>query len=371
MSWYRSWQPYVPVHQRRANAAKQLPKKLGKGATPQPIAVPGNKIATTFWGSSWCEHLEQFSDYENRLPRGRTYVRNGSVVHLAITEGKISAYVAGSSLYATTIKIGTLPRAKWNNLKRRCTGRIASLLELVQGRLSSEVMAVVTDRDNGLFPLPGEISFTCSCPDWASMCKHVAAVLYGVGAKLDSEPELLFTLRGVRHAELISQASADAIVERAADNTDRLLDGDSLAGVFGIELGNDAPSAAPAPKRNARQSRKRAAATSTAETPRPAEVAPSGDSTDKEAAAARKEAGKRASDTAGKRTKKAAKAAVKTKKAATKAAAKKVQGSRSKVHKVQGSRSKVHKVQGDQGPRSKVQSPKSKGTKVQGPKSKV
>jgi len=267
MSWY-GFRPYVPVHQKRANAAKQLPRKLGKGKTPQPIEIQGRKIATTFWGSSWCEHLEQFSDYENRLPRGRTYVRNGSVVHLEIKEGEIFACVAGSSLYTTKIAIKTLPAAKWEQLKRQCTGRIASLLELVQGRLSKEVMTVVTHPENGLFPLPGEISFRCSCPDWARMCKHVAAVLYGIGARLDTQPELLFRLRGVEHTELISETSAGEVVGRAAGSTERL-DDESLADVFGIELDTDQSSETPATepqtdtakkaKKTATRSRKNAA----------------------------------------------------------------------------------------------------------------
>jgi len=168
-------------------------------------------------------------------------VRNGSVVHLEIKKGEIFACVAGSSLYTTKINIKTLPAAKWERLKRQCAGQIASLLELVQGRLSKEVMTIVTHPENGLFPLPDEISFSCSCPDWAYMCKHVAAVLYGIGARLDTEPELLFRLRGVEYTELISETSADEVVERAAASTERL-DDDSLADVFGIELDTEQPS---------------------------------------------------------------------------------------------------------------------------------
>jgi uncharacterized Zn finger protein/DNA-binding XRE family transcriptional regulator len=175
-----------------------------KGACIQPVEIEGRKIAQTFWGQAWCDHLESFSDYENRLPRGRTYVRNGSVCHLEITRGKVHAIVSGSELYTVEIAIQTLPAGKWDALKQRCAGQIGSLLELLQGRLSKNVMAVVTDRREGLFPLPGEIRLKCSCPDWAVMCKHVAAVLYGVGARLDEAPELLFLLRGVDHEELIS-----------------------------------------------------------------------------------------------------------------------------------------------------------------------
>jgi len=168
------------------------------------VDLEGRKIARTFWGEAWCDHLESFSDYENRLPRGRTYVRNGSVCHLDIAKGEVNAIVSGSELYKVKIAIKTLPQKKWIDVKDRCAGQVGSLLELLQGKLSKSVMAVVTNRNKGLFPLPREISLKCNCPDWAAMCKHVAAVLYGVGARLDMKPELLFLLRGVDHEELIS-----------------------------------------------------------------------------------------------------------------------------------------------------------------------
>ena len=164
----------------RRNAAKKMDALRKKGADIQPVVIEGRQIASSFWGEAWCDHLESFSDFENRLPRGRSYVRNGSVCHLAIDKGQIEAKVSGSELYTVKIAIKTLPDKRWKELKRRCTGQIGSLIELLQGNLSDQVMEVVTDRSNGLFPLPGEISLQCSCPDWATMCKHVAAVLYGV-----------------------------------------------------------------------------------------------------------------------------------------------------------------------------------------------
>ena len=168
-------------------AMKKMDALRKKGVDIQPVEIDGRKIAKTFWGEAWCDHLESFSDFENRLPRGRTYVRNGSVCHLAIAKGQIEAKVSGSELYNVKVDIKTLPGKKWTAIKGRCSGQIGSLLELLQGRLSDHVMEVVTDRKEGLFPLPGEMSFKCSCPDWAVMCKHVAAVLYGVGARLDTQ----------------------------------------------------------------------------------------------------------------------------------------------------------------------------------------
>ena len=245
MSRY-GWGRYVPVAERRAKARKKMEALRKKGLDVSPVEIEGGKIARTFWGKAWCEHLESFSDYENRLPRGRTYVRNGSVCHLEIATGEIKAMVSGSELYTVKIGIKTLSPKKWRDVKSRCAGQIGSLIELLLGRLSENVMAIVTDRDKGLFPLPGEIRLSCSCPDWAFMCKHVAAVLYGVGTRLDESPELLFRLRGVDHEELIAaDVKAAAAVADSKGDRRRIAD-DDLAAVFGIEMLEDAAPEAPA-----------------------------------------------------------------------------------------------------------------------------
>jgi uncharacterized Zn finger protein len=232
---YREWAPYVPVSKRRANAAKEMKKLVKKGVKIEPIEVKGRRIAHTFWGQAWCDHLEKFSDYENRLPRGRTYTRNGSVCHLTISKGKIEAFVSGSRLYKVDIDITPLTANKWKNVRKQCTGQIGSMLELLQGRFSGNVMEIVTDQNKGLFPKPGEIKLTCDCPDWAGMCKHIAAVLYGVGARLDHRPELIFLLRDVDHEELIS-AELDIQTATAATGKRRRLSGADLSGVFGVEM---------------------------------------------------------------------------------------------------------------------------------------
>ncbi|HEX22787.1 MAG TPA: hypothetical protein ENH21_05090, partial [Chromatiales bacterium] len=201
---YGGWSKYVPVAKRRAKAVKAMQKLSKKGQKIEPIKTEGRKIARTFWGEAWCDHLEKFSDYANRLPRGRTYVRNGSVCHLAISKGKIEAIVSGSELYNIDIDITPLSARKWKKVRDQCAGQIGSILELLQGRFSDNVMKIVTDPKNGLFPQPREIKLACDCPDWAEMCKHIAAVLYGVGARLDHQPELLFLLRNVDQDALIS-----------------------------------------------------------------------------------------------------------------------------------------------------------------------
>jgi len=235
MAWY-SWAPYVPVAERRRRAKKKMEALRKRGVDIQPVEIEGRKIAKTFWGQAWCDHLEGFSDFENRLPRGRTYVRNGSVCHLAITKGNVEAKVSGSKIYNLRIRIKTLTPKKWNDVKGRCAGQIGSLLELLQGNLSDHVMEVVTDRQEGLFPLPGEISFNCNCPDWAAMCKHVAAVLYGVGARLDERPELLFALRGVNHEELIDTDAEAAVGAATRSGKSKRLAADDLSDVFGIDI---------------------------------------------------------------------------------------------------------------------------------------
>jgi uncharacterized Zn finger protein len=241
MGWY-DYKPYVPVAQRRAQAAREVAKRLKSGQAILPVQIEGRKIATTFWGLAWCTNLEGYSDFANRLPRGRTYVRNGSVVHLKIDKGRIQAMVSGSELYDIEIEIAPVPKPHWEALKKRCAGRIGSLVELLQGKLSKDVMELVTAREGGLFPKPKEIKMRCSCPDYAGMCKHLAAVMYGVGNRLDASPELLFVLRAVDHAELIEQA-IPAAPTKTKGGAPAIAAGD-LGDIFGIEI-DDAQQAEP------------------------------------------------------------------------------------------------------------------------------
>ncbi len=241
--WF-SFRPYVSVGQRTAKAAQEVARRRKKGDNVSPVILNGKKIASTFWGKAWCDNLESYSDYANRLPRGRSYIRNGLVVDLQIHPGKITALVNGSSLYKITIQISPLVKNHWHDVKSRCAGEIGSLVELLQGKLSKSVMDIVTDRNTGLFPKPAEIKLACSCPDWASMCKHVAAVLYGVGARLDHQPELLFVLRQVDHLELIQGAIPD--MGKKARTGTKTLGKSDVASVFGIDIAESEP-ASPAP----------------------------------------------------------------------------------------------------------------------------
>jgi uncharacterized Zn finger protein len=247
MSWYSyGFRPYVSVAERRRKAAREMAKLAKKGKVIKPVQIDGRTIARTFWGEAWCDNLESYMDYANRLPRGRTYVRNGSVVHLDIRPGEIEATVSGSELYQVRISIAAAAKAKWKKLCQECAGGIASLVELLQGRFSDHVMGIITRKDTGLFPAPAEIKLKCSCPDWATMCKHVAAVLYGVGARLDQSPELLFTLRSVNHQDLITQAATATDLAGKTRAAGPELAESEIGAVFGIELDTQAAPASPA-----------------------------------------------------------------------------------------------------------------------------
>ena len=237
MSYFR-WKATPTVAETRRQAEKRLAKLSKTGGGLSPVVLEGRKIATSFWGKAWCENLECYSDYANRLPRGRSYVRHSCVIDLEIGKGEISAQVSGSSLYRIKIIIASLDAKTWNDICRDCSASIDSMVELLQGRLSKSVMDRVCRPADGLFPAPKSIRMSCSCPDGAYMCKHVAAALYGVGARLDSRPELLFLLRGVDQRELIAQVTAAPATPASSTpfKSDKVLGGANLSALFGLDL---------------------------------------------------------------------------------------------------------------------------------------
>jgi hypothetical protein len=241
------WRPYVSVAERRRKAERAMQKLKKKGHPVSPVVIDGRTIAKTFWGKAWCDNLDRYSDFENRLPRGRTYVRNGSVADLQIAPGEVSALVSGSEIYRVAVKVSAVPKARWTSICTDCAGAIDSLVELLQGRFSKGVMERICQQKTGLFPAPAEIQFSCSCPDWASMCKHVAAVLYGIGARLDEQPELLFKLRKVDEKDLIAKASKGIPLSKKGPADDKVLVADGLSELFGLELGSGEDSSSPGP----------------------------------------------------------------------------------------------------------------------------
>lgn len=246
MSWW-GFERKPTVKEQRRNAARES-QRLSRDLLEQggeklsPVVIEGRTIASSVWGKAWCDNLESYRDFEYRLPRGRSYVRHHAVIDLKVSAGQIAGLVCGSEVYSVEIAIKPLAPAHWSRIKSLCAGQVGSLIELLEGRLSDAVMRIITHRDGGLFPKPAEIQMECSCPDSATMCKHVAAVMYGVGARLDLQPELLFALRNTDHADLIAQAT-DFDVSRSASGRKTIAD-EALGGIFGIEL-DSLPKAGP------------------------------------------------------------------------------------------------------------------------------
>lgn len=214
----------------------------------EPVRVKGRTIAESWWGKAWTSNLESYSDFENRLPRGRTYLRNGSVIDLKIDGCHVRAKVRGSSPrpYDVRVDIAELDRRTEKRIVDECAGKVSNVEALVDGRFPEEVGKLFLSQ-NGLFPRPSEIKFSCSCPDYAYMCKHVAAVLYGIGRKLDSDPTLFFKLRNIDIDGLVgktAQAKLESMLANADRPSSRILDGDRVAELFGLSLEvEDAPAA--------------------------------------------------------------------------------------------------------------------------------
>ncbi len=286
---YQSFAPTLSVAQLRHKGEKACAALRKKNPGIEPVDIQGRTIAKTFWGKAWCDNLEAYRDFAYRLERGRKYVRHRCVVDLSIRAGRVDAVVQGSSLYNISVKVKPLPEERWTKLKRATVGQIGSAIDLLKGKLSDAVIQRLIDLDTGLFPAPDEIRMSCSCPDGAGCCKHVAAALYGVGHRLDAKPDLLFVLRNLDPAELIAHAaSADALTAGTGDAAE--VAGDDLDDIFGLSLGGDEDPAPPAENKPAKKAagRKKAAA----KKPKPAP--PSRKKTTKKAAAKKPAAKKKA-----------------------------------------------------------------------------
>ena len=232
---------YVSVGEKQQRSKKKLEQLMKKNKDIKPVIIEGATLAKTWWGKAWNRNLEAYADYSNRIGRGRSYVRCGSVLDLQIREGNIQSLVQGSDSnpYSIVIKIKSLEKTIWEEIKDFCAGKLDSLQELLMGKFPEALGEIFTAHGKGLFPSPKEIDFDCSCPDWASMCKHVAATLYGIGARLDREPNLFFLLRKIEIGDLISETIRDKTEElltRAKRKSLRIIEGQDLSSVFGIEL---------------------------------------------------------------------------------------------------------------------------------------
>lgn len=247
MAFYSDYPPYVPVAEKKRRNLAAVEKMKKKNPDIAPVVLTGNKLTSTWWGKSWNDNLERYSDYANRIGRGRSYVRHGAVLDLKLSAGRIEALVQGSESrpYTILIQVSKISAELWNALVRDCAGQLGSMQELLAGKFPRSLNVLFTAKGTGLFPAPGEIKLSCSCPDSARMCKHVAAVLYGIGARLDHDPSLFFKLRGVRMEELVSEAIAStssSLLEKSRTKGRRVMENADLSGVFGIDidLGNAA-----------------------------------------------------------------------------------------------------------------------------------
>jgi uncharacterized Zn finger protein len=241
---YWGFPRYVSVAEKKAKAAKKLKQLSKKNPNMKPVILQGSAIARTWWGKAWNLNLERYADYHNRIGRGRNYVRHGAVLDLQITPGEARASVQGSqsSPYSVVIGIKTLKKDIWQTILDQCQGMLESLQELINGSFPKTIGEIFTHSDSGLFPSPKEIKFSCSCPDGAGMCKHVAATLYGIGVRLDESPELFFSMRNVEMDALIGQVILDhkqKLLTRASKKSSRIIEKTDLSRTFGIELEHD------------------------------------------------------------------------------------------------------------------------------------
>lgn len=228
---------YVSADEKRAKAAKSLAKLQKKNSELAPVVIEGRTIARSWWGKAWMTNLERYADYDNRIGRGKTYVRSNAVLDLKIQKGGVRALVQGSRAkpYEVAIHIEPIPEESWQRIQELTRDQIASLEDLLAGKFPRELEALLFDTKAGLFPTPRQIDFACSCPDWASMCKHVAAVLYGIANRLDEDPMLFFTLRGRDGQELIRKGMEQTIshmLSHARDHSPREIPDDEIAGIF-------------------------------------------------------------------------------------------------------------------------------------------
>lgn len=243
MSFYENYHEYVSAAEKKEKAQMSLDKLKKKNPNITPVIITGRKLAKTWWGQSWNNNLESYSDYSNRIERGRSYVRSGAVLDLKISRGIVSALVQGSRSkpYQVDIEIQPLPRALWDDIVKECAGKIDSLQELIEGKFPKALSDLFTAKGDGLFPSPDEIDLQCSCPDYAYMCKHVAAALYGVGAKLDDNPGLFFELRNVNIDELISETlneKSQTLLRKSETKSHRVLQEANISDMFGIDMGD-------------------------------------------------------------------------------------------------------------------------------------
>ena len=230
-------QPTVAELEARAKQSSE--KAAKKKLIYEPIKpFTRRQICTSWWGKAWCENLERYADFESRLDRGKRYVKNGTVLDLKIKKGRVEAKVQGTrkTPYKVEIRISPLSEEKCGEIIEQCGRRIENMESLIKGEFPLDLKELFLAKD-GLFPKPKEISFNCSCPDWALMCKHVAAAMYGIGVRLDENPFYFFELRGIDADKFIGvalESKVESMLANADRDSERIIRDADLTGLFGV-----------------------------------------------------------------------------------------------------------------------------------------
>jgi uncharacterized Zn finger protein len=238
MPRYGEYWDYVSSEEKKERTKKAI-QKLSKVRKLLPVISNSRAIAVTWWGKSWIRNLEGYADYSSRLQRGRTYVRTGAVIDLSIESGRITALVTGSKSdpYEVSITIAPLITRTKKQLVGKCRSALTSLTALLTGEFPADLEKSFLARGDGLFPSPREINFDCTCPDWADMCKHVAASLYGTSVRLDEKPELFFILPGMQVEDFVGSVIEEEtrdVKEKARVRTSRILSAQDSRRLFGL-----------------------------------------------------------------------------------------------------------------------------------------
>lgn len=210
--------------ERLADARRE--QLLAAGESLNPVVSRSRKLATRFWGSAWMRHLAVCESGGLCLAPGRTLLRHGCVLDIRVAPGLVSAKVSAEELYEIELRLAPPDEERVEALATLCAGKIDSLLSLLEGRVDEALLQQLCDPDNGLLPDARDWHISCSCPDWSDPCPHAAAAMYALGVLLDSQPELLFTLRSIDSASLL----------RKPEHTSDAFDAASLSATFGIDL---------------------------------------------------------------------------------------------------------------------------------------
>ncbi len=224
---------YVRVQKRRTYARDIAAQLERQGEILTPAVAHGKNIANQFWGRAWCHAIDEWQDCAYRLPGGRSLLKNGGVIDLKISRNSVIARVAADQVYDVQLHYRDADPYSVAELRSQCAGKLTGLLDFIQGKLSEEVMQYICNPVYGLFPEYGDFKISCTCLDDAVLCRHAAAALYAVATRLDDEPELFFTLRGIDAKDFFE---AEDILTQTGSNSAEGLSADELSKTFGIDI---------------------------------------------------------------------------------------------------------------------------------------